>query len=184
MTKNNNIHQKKHFNEWNKVKKNINRRAKVPTIHEGEVWWFADGQNVGVEIDGKGERFARPIVILTKFGKLSFFGIPLTSKKHDGSWYAEYDFNGKTQYAALCQARTISVNRLYRKMGEMTKSDLQRVRDGFLALHDKKYPSSSDEGIVGVPKDTSIISRLRNYFKTIFKHFSKTTKTTDPRKNH
>ncbi|MBQ9016906.1 type II toxin-antitoxin system PemK/MazF family toxin [Candidatus Saccharibacteria bacterium] len=171
MPKNTNSHYKKHFDEWNKVKKSINRRAKVPTIHEGEIWWFADGQNIGVEIDGKGKGFARPVLVLTKFGKLSFLGIPLTTQKHTGSWYVEYDFQGKTCHAALHQAKAISVYRLYEKMGEMTRADFGRVLFAYVELHRKNSPLSSDRGVVGVPKDVFIIHRFFPKIKTFFRRF-------------
>ena len=79
--------------------------------------------------------------------------------------------NSKTQYAALNQARTISVYRLYRKMGEMTRLDQKRVRSAFLRMHGKKiFPLPSDRGIVGVPKDKSIIYHLKKIFKALSKH--------------
>lgn len=137
------------------------------SIREGEVWWFADGQNVGVEINGKGERFARPILILTKFGKLSFTGIPLTSKRHNGSWYVEFTFKEKTSYAVLCQAKMCSVYRLYRKMGVLPEQDFNKIGIAFLKLHAKKFPQSCDRGRAGIPEDTSIIARLIRKIKRI-----------------
>ena len=150
----------KNFDAWNKVKKNIHKRAKVHSIREGEIWWFADGQNIGVEINGKGERFARPVLILTKFGKLSFMGIPLTTKKHSGSWYVQYKFKDRNCYAALCQAKMYSVYRLYRRMGTLPESDLDRIRTVFLELNSKKFPQSFDRGIAGIPEDVSIIAKF------------------------
>ncbi|MBQ7040882.1 type II toxin-antitoxin system PemK/MazF family toxin [Candidatus Saccharibacteria bacterium] len=161
----------KSFDAWNKVKKNIHKRAKVPSIREGEIWWFADGQNVGVEINGKGERFARPVLVLTKFGKLSFFGVPLTSKKHQGSWYSSVVFKDKTEYAALCQAKALSIHRLYRKMGMLPSSDLEKVRTSFIALHSKKCPQSFNRGIAGIPEDSSIIAKLFAKIKAKIKSF-------------
>ena len=97
--------EEKHFDEWIEVKEKLHFGGSMPKISEGDIWWCSCGENVGVEINGKGERFARPVLVFTKFGRLSFLGIPLTTKRHDGPWYAEYIFNGETKYAVLCQVR-------------------------------------------------------------------------------
>ena len=124
----------KDFDGWISLKKNMDFLAKTPTINEGEIWWCGIGANVGVEIDGKSQRFSRPVLILKKMSKFGFMGIPLTSQKHEGSWYVEFEFLGKKEYAALCQARTMSVSRLYGIMGTIPMSDLRRVKDGFHRL--------------------------------------------------
>lgn len=136
--------EQKRFDEWNEIKKGIQKRGKVPSIQEGEVWWLGNGQNIGVEINGKGERFARPVIVLTKFGKLSFLGIPVTTKEHGGSWYKEYIFREEKRWAVLCQARMCSVYRLYRKIGSLPETDLDMIRNAFLELHLKKSPQSHD----------------------------------------
>ena len=40
----------KHFYEWIKVKAYLDRRARKPAVHEGEIWWASVGENVGVEL--------------------------------------------------------------------------------------------------------------------------------------
>ena len=45
------------LSEWNKVKGEIHSAGRIPDIHEGEVWWCIVGKNVGIEINGKGERY-------------------------------------------------------------------------------------------------------------------------------
>ena len=37
--------------------------VKIPRITDGEVWWVAVGENVGVEINGKSEYFSRPVLV-------------------------------------------------------------------------------------------------------------------------
>lgn len=152
--------EQKRFDEWNRVKKSIHKRARVQSIQEGEIWWFGDGENIGVEINGKGERFARPVLVLTKFGRLSFLGIPLTTKKHEGPWYAEYTFGGEIKYAVLCQAKTISIYRLYRKMGVMSSKDFKKIKRKFRRLCRKKFPQPCGRGAAGLPEYGSIIAKL------------------------
>ena len=104
-------------------------------ISEGEVWWCAVGENVGIEINGKSEFFSRPVLIAKKLSKFGFLAVPLTSQKHEGSWYVNFGFKNKTQYAALAQMRVMSATRLYRYIGKVPDSDLQVVKDGLRRLY-------------------------------------------------
>ena len=93
------------------------------------------GENVGTEINGKHATFSRPVVIMKKLSRLGFMGIPLTSQEKTGSWYVEFEFLNKKEYAALSQARYFSVSRLYTKMGRIPDSDLIIIKKGFLDLY-------------------------------------------------
>lgn len=130
----------KHFPEWIGLKGKLHYIGRTPRIKEGEVWWCAIGENVGVEINGKGSTFARPVLILRKYSRYNFLAIPLTSKIHEGNWFTSFRFKGREQYACLTQARGISTSRLYSKMGEVPGADFQVVLKGFYSLHfPKKY---------------------------------------------
>lgn len=124
----------KRFDEWMERKRDFHFRGRIPTINEGEIWWCGVGENVGVEINGKSERFSRPVLIIRKFGRFSFVGIPLTSQSHDGSWYAKFQFQGKDSWAVLTQVRSFSVSRLYGRIGTVPNSDLALVTERFLEL--------------------------------------------------
>ena len=125
----------KRFEEWIQLKEKLHFNGKVPRIRQGEVWWCSFGENIGVEINGKNTRFTRPVLIMKKLSHLGFMGIPLTSQPKTGSWYASFDFLDKTEYAALCQARVMSVSRLHSKMGELPMSDLAIVKEAFHKLY-------------------------------------------------
>lgn len=127
--------EEKHFDEWIILKEKLHFDGKVPSIREGQVWWCSLGENVGAEINGKNERFTRPVLILRKLSTLTFMGIPLTSQPKTGSWYQGFTFLGKREYAALCQARVTSVSRLHSKLGELPDNDLGLVRRAFLRLY-------------------------------------------------
>ena len=92
------------------------------------------GENVGTEINGKSKTFARPVLVIRKLSRYSFIGVPLTSQKHEGSWYSSFEFQNKRQVAVLAQVRNFSVSRLYRKMGVVPESDLELVRNGLASL--------------------------------------------------
>lgn len=49
--------------------------------------------------------------------------------------YAKFYFRDRAQYAALAQARVISVFRLYSKIGEADRQDVFIVRNGFRQLY-------------------------------------------------
>ncbi|MBQ5812168.1 hypothetical protein IIW29_01165 [Candidatus Saccharibacteria bacterium] len=72
----------------------------------------------------------RPVYIFKKNGKLSFAGIPLTTRAHEGYGYVKFRFKNKETYAVLSQYRTISVFRLLRKMGEADDADIDLIRQG------------------------------------------------------
>lgn len=124
----------KHFLEWLSRKENLHIVNKIPPFSEGQVWWAAVGENIGVEINGKHSDFSRPILVLKKFSNLCFLGVPLTSQLHEGSWYTEFEFKGKKQYAVLVQARMFSAARLYNRMGKVSTSDFKKVKIGFRKL--------------------------------------------------
>lgn len=117
---------------WNSVKYSLHCTEKAPYISEGEAWWCSCGENIGVEINGKHKRFARPFVVYRKINKDSFLGIPLTTQPHDNNaWYIRFKFHGKTSYAILCQIRVVSTKRLYNRMGEIDEKDKKRIEQGF-----------------------------------------------------
>lgn len=123
------------FNEWIEVKKTIHKASRIPAIKEGEIWWCAMGENVGVEINGKSSIFARPVLVFRKLSRFGFLGIPLTSKLHTGSWYVHFKFQGRDETAVLAQIRVISVSRLYSKMGNIDDSDKIVIREAFKKLY-------------------------------------------------
>lgn len=124
----------KRFDDWIEVKKDLHHADSLRTAKEGEIWWCGMGENVGVEINGKGDRFARPVLILRKLSKFSFVGIPLTSQSHSGSWYVHFRFKNKDEYAILAQLRVFSVKRLYRKMGNADDADIAMILKGLKAF--------------------------------------------------
>ena len=125
----------KHFEEWIQLKEKLHYGGKAPRILEGEVWWCSFGENVGVEINGKSARFTRPVLVMKKLSKFGFMGIPLTSQPKTGSWYTKFVFLGKDEFAAICQARVMSVSRLHSKLGRVPESDLEIVGTAFCNLY-------------------------------------------------
>ncbi len=123
--------------KWFPVKevKHSIKTAKIPRITDGEVWWAAVGENVGVEINGKSEYFSRPVLVFKKLSHLGFMGIPLSTQAHDGSWYVKFRFQGKEIYVALSQAKVFSTARLYNRLGQIAEDDMIKVKNGFRHLY-------------------------------------------------
>ena len=107
----------KEFDRWNVRKKRLSKRSfrgnKVPSwFREGEIWWCSIGINIGNEIDGKGKKFCRPILILKKLNQKNFIGLPLTRSGKNLPGYYKYKDDS---YIILEQIRMISAKRLLRR---------------------------------------------------------------------
>ena len=111
----------KDFDNWNDLKKKLEKREKFPSFKEREIWWISIGTNNGDELCGKSKLFSRPVLIVKKFNNHFFFGIPLSSVQKDNPYYFNFEFKGKKQSAIMCQAKPISVKRLSTKIGEIEK---------------------------------------------------------------
>lgn len=93
-------------------------------FHEREIWWCAVGANVGFEQDGKGENFERPVVIVRKFNKEVFWGIPLSKKIKEGPYYVSVHSDDQTPCVAIIsQLRLMDAKRLLDKMGVLRKDE-------------------------------------------------------------
>ncbi len=126
----------KKFLEWFGLKEKIDKGSVGPSLYkDGDVWWCALGENIGIEINGKGQNFLRPILIYRKLSKDGFLGVPLSTKIKKGSWYVDIVFHEQTHSANLSQIRVLSSYRLYKKMCELDDGDYKKVKDGFLRLY-------------------------------------------------
>lgn len=115
----------KEFDRWNELKKKIDQIKSVPMIKEGEICWCKIGINVGNETLGKGKEFSRPILIIKKFSTDTFWGMPLTSKIKNGSWY--YYLKNQNRTLILNQMKLFDRKRLQSRISELSKKQLQDV---------------------------------------------------------
>lgn len=128
----------KRFLEWFGLKQNIHSKEHTPPLFkEGEIWWCHIGENIGMEINGKGEIFTRPIYIFRKYDRYSFLGLPLSTKLKSGSWYMPIYFKEMSQIIVLSQGRTCDYRRLKEKIGQLSKTDIETMRVRYLNLHIK-----------------------------------------------
>jgi len=110
----------KNFEEWNTKKQSIEKSSFSPAyFSEGEVWWLSIGINIGYEEDGKSRVFSRPVLIVKKFNRNLFLGIPLSTKVKDSPYYIPILFRGRPMAVMISQLRAFSSKRLLEKMGKL-----------------------------------------------------------------
>lgn len=126
----------KRFLEWIGLKEKLHTQSHLPPLFkENEIWWCYVGENIGSEINGKSNKFTRPVFIFKKYDKYSFFALPLSTKAKTGSWYTPIVFAGMEQIVVLSQGRVLDYRRLKGKMGELEKIESAKVRESYFALH-------------------------------------------------
>lgn len=124
----------KEFDRWNEQKKALEESSQDILFKQGEVWWCAVGTNVANESCGKGEFFGRPVLVLRKLSHDSCIGIPLSTKKKEGSWFVGVQVQGKMVTALLYQIRMFSAYRFQRRLTTLSVEDFQCVKEKLEAL--------------------------------------------------
>lgn len=125
----------KNFEEWIKNKKDIETKIrKLPIFHKSEIWWCSIGINIGDEEDGKNENFERPVLILRKFSKNLFIGIPLSTKIKDGEHYVNFKTEKLDYSVLLSQSRILSSKRLLRKINKISRGKFFIVTEAYKKL--------------------------------------------------
>ena len=109
----------KKYHQWHTLKTAIDAQNTTPLFKEREIWWCSIGENVGHEQNGKGQKFNRPVLVIKKFNRRLFWGIPLSSKIKDSAHYHHFTFNKKQQSALLTQMRLWDANRMTGRMGRI-----------------------------------------------------------------
>ena len=76
------------FFEWIGLKEKLHQSEhKPPFVSERDLWWASLGQNVGSEVNGKSDRFSRPVLIMRKLAHGFYLVAPTTTKQREGTWY-------------------------------------------------------------------------------------------------
>ncbi len=125
---------KKDFDKWNIEKKRADDSSRI-FFHEREIWWAKLGINVGFEQDGKGAKFARPILIIKKFNNTVFWGIPLTTKIKTSKFYFEVDSGGEIRrFGILSQMKLFDAKRLMEKVGYVGEENYKEIKKAIIRL--------------------------------------------------
>jgi mRNA interferase MazF len=117
------------FTDWCNLKIQIHF-AENPEIYfrAGQIWWISLGQNIGREQNGKNERFERPVIILKKFNRHMFWGVPASTVLKTGPYHYQFILNGKKYCAILSQLRILSSKRLINRVSRIENNDLENIR--------------------------------------------------------
>lgn len=119
----------KRFRAWSKLKRKIQDIKTIPAGYkEREIWWVALGHNVGVEEDGKGDNFNRPVLIMKGFSRYQFWGVPLSTTDKRGIYYHPIVVNGKVSTVLLSQLRVLDTRRLISKYGMLNHKDFAQIK--------------------------------------------------------
>jgi mRNA interferase MazF len=126
----------KRFLEWIGLKEKLHEaRHRPPHVSERDVWWASVGENVGSEMNGKSERFSRPVLILRKLAHGFFLVAPTTTQVREGTWYVHVRLQNQDEYVCLNQIRTIDYRRLSSKLGQIDTDNFETVRERFWRLY-------------------------------------------------
>ena len=118
----------KDFDKWNGVKKRIHAEERKVSIRAGEIRWTSCGINVGSEIDGKGESFTRPVLVIHVVGTVLAFVIPLSTKIKEVAGYIPFEFQGQNISLCVHQIRVISQRRILTRKGRISDKRLKQVK--------------------------------------------------------
>ena len=121
----------KDFDIWNLQKQNIENHDKKFLFKERDIIFIKMGKNIGYEKNGKGLEFIRPVVVVRKFNKNIFWGMPLTSKPlvHKNKYYMSLgEVRGTSNWAILSQGRSFDIKRAKHKIGMLDKKIFEKLK--------------------------------------------------------
>jgi len=125
----------KDFDEWNKFKKRLDAKEHYPTFKEREIWWCDIGVNIGHEIDGAKNDFARPVLILRRYNKYVVWALPLTRTKKELPFYHAIKTKRLIDSCiSLSQGRLISSKRLRTHVVKIPVSEFREIQDEVSSL--------------------------------------------------
>ena len=132
------------FDKWNIIKKETHLNDNLVGYKEREIFWLRLGKNIGSEEFGKGNAFQRPVIIIKKLTKDLFFGVPLSSKIKNGSYFYTFEYKDKKgkvhkNTAMILQLKAFDKKRLMGRIGTMPKDDfenmIEKIRELFIPLN-------------------------------------------------
>lgn len=127
---------KKDYKEWHSKKTKIEHSDGIRLFfHEREVWWCSLGYNVGFEQDGKGEKYARPVLVFKKFNKEVFWALPLSMRVKKNKFYAPVKLDDDIERVVIIsQLRLIDAKRLIDKIGVVSKENYKEIQKAIVNL--------------------------------------------------
>jgi mRNA interferase MazF len=118
----------KDYRRWHAKKTALNGSRGGYYFYEREIWWMAIGHNIGDEEDGKGHDFARPVLIMRKFNKSLFYGLPLSATVKSGKYYYKLTVRGRKNVVMLSHLRDYDAKRLLDKWAIIDEDEYARIQ--------------------------------------------------------
>lgn len=107
----------KDFHLWDEYKRKIDARKIDFEFSEREIWWCSLGVNIGIEQDGKGTDFLRPVLVLKKVSKEGALVVPSTTSLKKGLVdRLDLMIAGENDQLILSQIRLVSSKRFFRRI--------------------------------------------------------------------
>jgi mRNA interferase MazF len=123
------------FVSWTKLKIRIHIQDIAKFPKEREIWWASLGQNVGVEINGKNEKFERPVLVVKTYNLDSMLVLPISSKiKEDDYCFKFLNNNGEENIINISQLKSVSVKRFIRKIYKMDNEKFAEIKEKLKSL--------------------------------------------------
>lgn len=121
----------KDFDDWIEKKKESHYKVSQPPLFkERDIWWVSVGVNVGFEEDGKNGNYVRPVLVVKKFNRDLFLGVPMSTKLKDNKYYIKVTVKGDVVSVLTSQLRVFSSKRMWNKLAELDKNDFNVVLTG------------------------------------------------------
>lgn len=125
----------KDFDGWIVKKKEYHYQPKLPPMFkERDIWWVSVGINVGYEEDGKHEKYIRPVLVLKKFSRDLFLGVPMSTKIKDNRYYIGVTVGGSVVSTLISQIRVFSAKRMQDKLAELDSNDFKKVKSEVIKM--------------------------------------------------
>ncbi len=85
--------------------------------------------NIGHEENGKNQLYERPILVLKKFNRHIFLGIPLSSSLKENPYYQQVRYHNKKHSCIISQIRLLSSKRLLRRLVRLRETEFKKVQE-------------------------------------------------------
>jgi mRNA interferase MazF len=122
----------KDFDKWNNVKKKVDEENNSSIFRVGEIRWVVLGVNIGSEIDGKGDSFNRPCLIVDSFSDKLVLVFPMSTKLKKTAGYVEITLpDGRQVSVCIHQAKTISPKRILKRITSISTDKLQGLKNKY-----------------------------------------------------
>ena len=126
----------KNHKKWLPVKESIDEEYKIKHYYRnGEIRWAAIGVNIGNEIDGKGDQFLRPVLILEKLSPWLYFVLPLSTKPDKDYLSVTKDNTNNLlldSFIRLNKIATLDIKIIIRKIGNIEKYYYKKLIEAFI----------------------------------------------------